>query len=212
MGTDNGVTDNKYIVAAGKTEIWILNPLSKQRIKLSSASEYASNDKPYFLDVCASSTGVFHAVELTKREVKNIKLPLTGEKRAISRGPYSFKVNFVQIFDSISGQSCMTITPPGVQDLPLEERFVNLDFEFQTSDNALNYLLNNYEGVLFPCFRGNIEQTGKLLVNKNKIFYDKKRITVLDEDIQYALEIDADKFIKQVRIKNKELYRQSKFF
>ena len=185
-----------YIITGGKREIWAVNPETKQRLRIKLAK-----DRSKVFDVFASSSGVYHATELVSKERKVVNGYLKF-----------FDVNYVQILDSISGKHCTTITPPGAEAMPLESRLVNIDFRFVQDGESLLYTLNGSEGIVFPHCNAEIEQLGITNFNGKDVYFDGRKIASLDEDILYAKEVDAKKFARAFRLKDKNRYNKNKDF
>jgi len=190
MDLENGV----YVVAAGNTEIWAINPNSRQKLRL-------SRDKSQILDLHASNAGIYYAAELRKKECKRVY----GLNK-------SFDVNYVQIVDSISGNVCLTLTPPGTESLPLEKRLVELNFLFDQIDDSLLYVLNGSSGVVFPRCNGEKIQSGRMAFNGNDLFFDERKIASIDESVRYAAEVSANQLSRQFRIKNRDRYLRNRDF
>ena len=185
-----------YIIASGDKQIWAINPKTRERLRLKLAK-----DRTKVLDVYASNSGVYHASEQIRKEQKKIKESST-----------EVSVNYIQIVDSLSGKTSLTINPPGAESLPLEERLIPLDFTLVKHNGALLYTLNGTSGVIFPNCNGEIEQSGKTTVEENALYFDGKKIATLDENIRYAKEVDAQAFARAFRIKNKIRYDKNREF
>ena len=186
----------RYLIVSGDHQIWALDPRTKQRLRLKLAK-----DRTKVLDLYANNSGVYHASEQIRKEQKKI-----------DDRPKKFDVNYVQVIDSLSGNTFLTINPPGAGSLPLEERLVPLDFRLTREGNALLYQLNGTSGVIFPRCNGEIEQSGKTTFEGDALYFDGKKIATLDEEIKYAKEVNAQAFAKAFKLKNKARYDRNRHF
>ena len=122
MAQDNGI----YIIAGGNQQIWAIDPKTKQRLRIKLAKYRIK-----VFDVYASGSGIYHASEL-----------ITLEQKKVDGHTKHFQVNYAQVVDSISEKPCVTITPPGVDGMPLEQRLVPIEFQFLKIGDSLLYTLN----------------------------------------------------------------------
>ena len=183
---------DRYIIAGGDHEICALNPNSKQKLSLKS-------DQSRVLGIYASSSCVYHAAELLRQESKKV-----------SGRPKTFDVNYVQVFDSISGNPCLTITPPGSEYLPLEKRLAELLFSFSKEGDSLLYTLNRSRGVVFERCESEMELSGKTTFDDKRIYFEGCRITTLDEPVKFIREVSAEDFARSFRLRNKKVYKERK--
>jgi len=138
-------SDENYIIIATDQEIWAINPKTKQRMRIKPVKDISK-----ILDIETTQSGIYHAIETF-----GIKKKITGEyKEGIKKiKTYSsFKFNYIQIIDSISGNSIMTINPEESKDQPLEKRLIDLKIQFKRDINNLGYKLNFTEGIIFPYY------------------------------------------------------------
>ena len=192
MAQENGI----YVIAGGNQQIWAVDPKTRQRLRIKLAK-----DRSKVFDVYASGSGVYHVSEL-----------ITSEQKKVDGYTKTFDVNYVQVVDSISGKPCVTITPPGVDGVPLEQRLVSIEFQFLKKGDSLLYTLNDSEGVVFPHCNAEIEQSGMTNFDGKDLYFGDKRIASLDEEILYAKEVDAKRFARAFRVKNKPRYNKNKAF
>lgn len=193
MAQDNNST---YVIAGGKHQIWAVDPKTSQRLRIKLAK-----DKSKVFDVYVSGSGIYHASELI----------LTEQKKVDGHTKF-FNINYVQVVDSISSKPCITITPPGTERIPLEQRLVPVDFKFVKKGDSLLYILNESEGMVFPHCNAEIEQSGRTNFDGKDIYFDDKKIASLNEEILYAKEVDAKRFARVFRVKNKSRYVKNKAF
>lgn len=186
-----------YVIAGGNQQIWAVDPETRQRIRIKLAK-----DKSKVFDVYANGSGAYHASELISTKQKIVEGHLDF-----------FDVNYVQIVDSLSGKSCITITPPGTEGISLESRkLVPIQFRFVKKGESLLYILNESEGVVFPHCNTEIEQSGRTNFDGNDIYFGDRKITSLDEKVLYAKEVDAIRFARAFRVKNKHRYDKNRAF
>lgn len=192
MAKENGI----YVIAGGNQQIWAVNPKTRQRLRIKLAK-----DKSKVFDVYASGSGVYHAFEL-----------ITSEQKKVDGCTDYFDVNYVQVIDSISGRPCVTITPTRIEMVPLEQRLVPIEFRFVKKGGSLLYNLNDFEGVVFQHCNAEIEQTVKTTFDGKDVYLGDKKIASLDEEVLYAKQIDAKRFARAFRMKNKPRYNKNKAF
>lgn len=185
-----------YVIAGDEHQIWAINPATKQRLQIKLGA-----DKSKVLDIYVSGSGIYHASEIVTWQSKE------GEGYT-----QSFKVNYAQVNDSISGRSCVTITPPGTESLPLEKRLVPLNFQFVAREESLHYNLNNFEGIVFSHFNRGVEQLSRVNFEGKNVYFGDKKIVSLEEGVLYAKEMDAAKLCRAFRLKNRPRYQKNKAF
>jgi hypothetical protein len=182
--------------SSSQNEIWLLNPVSKQRLRVIPA-----NHGHRILDIYACNSGIYHATEIITPKYKKVK----GEVKR-------FDINAVQIFDTITMNSFKTIVPKGSENLPLEKRLIPLNFWFVDKGNSLlNYVLNEDYGVVFDkCIIS--ELNIKVAYDGNMLYLDGKKITAFDKDIIYARAVDATKIARAYKKKDRVGFDKNKDF
>jgi hypothetical protein len=184
------------IIVAGTQQIWAVDPITKQRLRIKLAK-----DRSRILDMHSNNSGVYHASEIRQTEQKSVR----GERQ-------EFEVNFVQAYDTISGNPFLTIIPPGYERRPLEERCAPIRFEFFKEGGSLLYRLNDVTGVVFERCNGETEETGETTFLNRDLSFDYRRVASLEETITYAKEIDKDCFARAFKRKNKQRYARNRRF
>jgi hypothetical protein len=184
---------NNYKVKGGtRKEAWIVHPLTRERLRVIPTS-YSNK----ILDIYACDSGIYHASEI-----------ITPKQKRVDGIPTTFNTNAVQIVDSISMNSCMTIVPKDTKDLPLEKRLISLDFQFLEDNQSLKYVLNDDTGVIFSnCARSGID-LGNVTFDKSNIYFNDKRITVFDGNVFYAKLVGQFNLGHEYRVKNKQAYKK----
>jgi len=184
-----------YVIAVGNKQVWVANPSTKQQVRIKPAKDITR-----VLDIHSNSSGVYHASERIIKESKK-------DDKGITR---QYEVNFVQVFDTLTGNSILTIRPPNSEGLPLEDRCVPISFSFVKKNGSLPYTLNDSKGVVFEKSNGEREQSGKTTYDGNKVYFDGKKIATLDEKVNYVTEVDASQFSKAFKRKNRERYDKNR--
>jgi hypothetical protein len=165
--------------------------------------------KTFILDLYACDSGVFHALEMFKYEDRIVK----GKHG--KRMPKTFYTSLAQVFDTISGNSVVTIRPAEVETKPLDEirRHVPNEFEFVRSEDCLLYRLNGEEGSVFPCFKGEeTEPSGSVACDGKIVYFNDRPIAKFDEDIKRLTEVDARTFSGTFRKKNRRRANKNRRF
>jgi hypothetical protein len=187
-------------------ELWIVNSETKQRLRVMPV-----NYTKKILDIYACNSGIYHAEELIVPRSKNTGRTKYNSEGVRSKEIQTFNTNMVQIIDSISGNSSMTIKPEYYNDLPLENRLFKLDFKFLNEENYLGYKLGGTQGIIFPnCSKPNISE--KIFFDNKTVYIDNRKITTFENNIFYAAGVDANKLAHAYRIKDKQKYKRNKNF
>ncbi|MBI2542331.1 hypothetical protein HYV80_06485 [Candidatus Woesearchaeota archaeon] len=185
-----------YIVAATDTQVWAVNPTTRQLLRMTAGSERLP-----VLGIYANGA-VYHAVEVRERK-----------EHTFGRQKVEYDENSVQVKDTISGNTAITVHPSGQKSLPLEQRVVPLNFRFIRRGNSLLYSLNGSEGVIFPQI-GSVEEQdyGIVSVDGKNIYLGARRVATLDSEPKFVAEINQSKLSGSFRKKNPHKFEKNKEF
>ncbi|MBW2995918.1 hypothetical protein KY332_01325 [Candidatus Woesearchaeota archaeon] len=186
----------QYPIVGTDTEIWLIKPENHQRLRL-------AQSKSGIFDLFISEKLIYHASESIEELTKQIK-------KGRHRYPKSFEYNYVTIYDTISGKDIRNVHPKGQEQLPIEDRLVDIDFSFTRDGRSLGYLLNGEEHFLFDSIREPVKQDGAYSFSGDRVYFDGKRVAKMDNEIKYFGVVDARELQKMLKRKNRGLLHRWK--
>ena len=186
-----------YIVASDGMAVWAINPANRQRLRIKPAS-----DRNPVLDVIPLKTGIYHAAEVVKKELVRYR----GQV-------YIAQENFVRVDDTISGSSVVTINPREVTPAasPID-KVVDISFRFFTDDQALGYVLNGREKVLFGAGYERSSTPMFAKADGNTITYSGRVVATLENRVVHLHEMSGDQLARAFRLKNRFRYDKNRGF
>ena len=185
---------NYCVIATTKSQIWAINPDSRQLLRITPA------DKTPILDSYASDKGIHHAVY---RPEPNTQRRLKGSEQV------SWKQKVI-IYDTLSSRPISTATGP-IRFTTYLPNNPDFEFKFMKEENSLLYRLGDKKGIIFPSLTGEFNQS-MLETDGKRVIFNNRKIATLDQEVQKTWAIEMEEFSRMFRIKNRARFRKNKDF